>query len=158
MLSHPDEERFCRISPDGGSARTEEGVRQFMAYESKGVEPDHPDPYFTRLLNGKRWWEWTVEQYRDSWKNRADWFGFLTYRRDFKNDHRGFRMLFGGIRKSLAIMVRKRLDKKRKQKAVDAVLSQFLIVDGKVVDAAGRKFDWYDQAFEANGIPNPFFS
>lgn len=156
MLSHPDEERFCRICPDGGAERSEEGLRQFLAYESRGIRPESPDPYFTRLLNGKKWWEWTIEQYRTAFKTGVDWFGFYTYRRDFKNDHRGFNMIFGGIRKGLAKMARKRRAEKKLERRREEVVAMFTYVDGKVVDNQGRSFDWLDQALEANNIDNPF--
>jgi len=71
---------------------TEEGLRQFFDYESKGKWPSRPDPYFTFLLDGKRWWEWTLNFYAAQY-GTADWPGWYCLALDFKDDPAGFRQL-----------------------------------------------------------------
>ena len=81
------------LQPGRGTARTEVGLRQFYDYESSGIKPDAPDPYFTALVNGKAWWEWTLNQYADLRENRVDWPGWLQLALDFKDDPSGFRQV-----------------------------------------------------------------
>ena len=76
-------ERFERCMDQRGSApRNDRGLRQFVDYESRGIMPAEPDRYFERLLDGKRWWEWTLNEYAKSrftdwwpgWNTITDWF------------------------------------------------------------------------------------
>lgn len=83
-------ERFERCCD--GAAPTLTGLHQFHAHESKGTKPQEPDPYYQRLLNGKRWWEWTVNEYAslyESW----EWWGWAMLEQDFKNDPAGLKQI-----------------------------------------------------------------
>lgn len=83
-------ERYARL---GGSAEpTEIGLRQFVDYESRGVFPDDPCPYFRRLLDGKKWWEWTVNEYASLY-GTMEWFGWYQLEADFRNDVDGLRQI-----------------------------------------------------------------
>jgi len=71
-----------------GFPRTKRGLQQFQEYESKGVYPEYPDPYFIRLLNGKKWWEWTVNEYAARY-GTAEWPGWVQLEQDFASDPAG---------------------------------------------------------------------
>ena len=87
-------ERFDRCNRQVGSPeRTDLGLEQFFEYESRGVKPLLPDRYFTHLLDGKKWWEWTLNEYAKSYATGTDWFGWVTYANDFLSDPAGFRQL-----------------------------------------------------------------
>lgn len=83
--------RFERCQP-GGAARTDLGLSQFHRHESLGVWPVDADPYFDRLWNGKRWWEWTLNQYRDLHFSQ-DWWGWCQIEKDFADDPAGLRQV-----------------------------------------------------------------
>lgn len=90
-------DRFERIDNRCSAKRNDVGLRQFYEYESRGVEPDCPDPYFSRLLNGKKWWEWTLNEYADRW-GTDDWPGWLCLAYDFLDDYPGYRQVLSRIR------------------------------------------------------------
>ncbi len=75
-----------------GAAPTEIGLEQFFNKESNGAEPAIPDPYFVRLLNGKRWWEWTVNYYAEMY-DKFEWPGWLQLEEDFKKDPSGLQQI-----------------------------------------------------------------
>jgi hypothetical protein len=68
-----------------GAAPTESGLRQFHHFESTGEQPASPDPYFLRLWNGKKWWQWTVKNLAELY-GTAEWPGWLQLEHDFKDD------------------------------------------------------------------------
>lgn len=72
--------------------RTDLGLKQFFDKESKGIIPDDPDEYYLLLLNGKKWWEWTLEFIKDRYK-KGEWFGFLITFLDFQNDKSGYEQI-----------------------------------------------------------------
>src|SRR5438552_2243084 len=80
-------ERCC-----DGVSETPLGLQQFYDYESTGKQPSHPDPYFNRLLDGKRWWEWIVNQYRDLYFTN-EWPGWLCLEEDFRHNPTGLRQI-----------------------------------------------------------------
>lgn len=85
--------RFDAINRQQGSpAPTDIGLRQFHRFESLGETPEHPDPYFTHLVNGKRWWEWTLNSYAELYLT-DDWPGWAQLEVDFADDPRGFKQL-----------------------------------------------------------------
>jgi hypothetical protein len=79
--------RFERIENAGGK-RSELGLVQFHAFESHGERPPNPDPYFEALLNGKRWWEWTINYYAEMF-GTAEWPGWNQLQMDFVSDDQG---------------------------------------------------------------------
>src|SRR5271165_603172 len=83
-------DRFARCMD--GAKETQIGLKQFHEYESKGIYPDIPDPYFTRLLNGKKWWEWTLNFMAETYCT-WEWYGWYGYAKDFINDPAGFKQL-----------------------------------------------------------------
>lgn len=90
-------ERCC-----DGYPRTKIGLAQFRVYESTGQGPgerdalgnwgSEADPYFVRLWNGKRWWEWTVNEYASAYGTR-DWPGWTVLQRDFADDPDGLEQI-----------------------------------------------------------------
>lgn len=80
-------ERFERCQC--GADRSEVGLAQFFAYESRGVWPVEPDAYFTRLWDGKRWWEWTLNEYAAR-RFTNEWPGWAQLEDDFAGDPAGF--------------------------------------------------------------------
>lgn len=72
--------------------RNDIGLKQFHELESKGVRPICPDPYFVRLLEGKKWWEWTVNFIAERYLTR-DWDGWWQLAIDFKDDESGYRQI-----------------------------------------------------------------
>ena len=72
--------------------RSNIGLRQFFDYESRGIVPTEPDQYFAFLLNGKKWWEWTLNFMADSYLT-FHWDGWLLKAFDFLGDPSGFRQL-----------------------------------------------------------------
>lgn len=81
----------CNRQP-GSPAPTEIGLKQFFEWESKGIEPAVPDRYFKHLLDGKKWWEWTLSEIAKTYLT-SEWFGWMCYAEDFKDDQAGFRQL-----------------------------------------------------------------
>ena len=75
--------RYERCQP--GASRTEVGLRQFHGLESRGEHPEIPDVYFQRLLDGKRWWEWTLNEYAGLYST-PEWPGWERLREDFADD------------------------------------------------------------------------
>lgn len=73
-------------------SRTEDGLRQFHEYESKGIRPNAPDQYFKFLCDGKAWWEWTLNFIADEYL-APEWDGWYMKAIDFKDDPSGFRQL-----------------------------------------------------------------
>lgn len=72
--------------------QTDLGMEQFHAYESRGITPEKPDPFFTHLLDGKKWWEWTVNDYADKYLT-DQWYGWYLLALDFKDDQVGFKCI-----------------------------------------------------------------
>jgi len=86
-------ERFdsCNRNPSSPQ-RTELGIEQFYEWESHGKMPEKPDPYFTHLLDGKAWWEWTLNEIAKTYLTE-NWFGWYQYAKDFIDDPKGFHQL-----------------------------------------------------------------
>jgi hypothetical protein len=76
-------ERCC-----DGVDRDPLGLHQFFEFESCGVRHENPSPYMVRLLNGKRWWEWTVNSIAQTY-GTDEWQGWAVLEQDFKNDAAG---------------------------------------------------------------------
>lgn len=72
--------------------RSDDGLRQFHAWESRGEEPETPNAYFAQLLDGKKWWEWTVNEYAGLYGTN-EWPGWATLEEDFKDDLAGLRQI-----------------------------------------------------------------
>jgi hypothetical protein len=68
------------------------GLAQFFAFESHGRYPSQPDAYFLRLLEGKRWWEWTLNEFK-SLRASEDWWGWAQIEIDFADDPRGLQQV-----------------------------------------------------------------
>lgn len=71
---------------------TDLGIKQFHEFESHGKTPNEPDPYFTHLLNGKKWWEWTLNYIAATYLT-WEWVGWYCYAKDFIDDPAAFRQL-----------------------------------------------------------------
>lgn len=69
--------------------KTDIGLGQFFLFESRGIKPDSPDKYFSFLLDGKKWWEWTLNFYKERYE-ADDWPGWFQLAQDFKDDPQGF--------------------------------------------------------------------
>jgi hypothetical protein len=82
--------KCCTAWPD--VLPTELGYEQFHRYESHGISPDSPDPYYEKLIAGKKWWEWTVNQYAEIYLT-PDWIGWHQLRLDFHDDADGYRQI-----------------------------------------------------------------
>lgn len=68
-----------------GVPQNDTGLLQFHSYESRGFEPETLDPYFTRLLNGKKWFEWRINQIAKTY-GTDDWWGWYQLEQDYKDD------------------------------------------------------------------------
>jgi hypothetical protein len=77
-------ERCCRVQ----ARRNPIGLEQFHNYESRGLVPEQPDPYFARLLDGKKWWEWSLNEYAKLYESN-EWPGWLQLEQDFAGDEAG---------------------------------------------------------------------
>jgi len=86
-------ERFERFSTVQPFTRTEEGLRQFFFKESRGIIPENPDPYYEILLDGKRWWEWTLNYIAEQYTSKDMWFGWAILKEDYKNDPNGYKQI-----------------------------------------------------------------
>ena len=85
--------RFDRCNRQTGSPFPNDiGLRQFYDYESRGIRPDAPDPYYVHLLNGKKWWEWTVNEYAGLFTTN-DWPGWCILEQDFADDPAGLEQI-----------------------------------------------------------------
>lgn len=89
----------CNRSP-GSPAPNDIGVQQFSVRESRGVDPDEPDPYFYHLLDGKRWWEWTLNYIADMY-DTAEWPGWVSFELDFQVDPSGLKQLKSRVAQGL---------------------------------------------------------
>lgn len=87
----PEVERFERCQD--GVPRSKVGLSQFLSRESTGGNPAKPDPYFIRLLNGKKWWEYTVNQYAAQY-GTWEWPGWKCLEEDFREDRAGLEQIF----------------------------------------------------------------
>ncbi len=86
-------DRFKKCATNEASVEySEKGVEQFYCYESTGQIPEFPDPFFNLLVNGKKWWEWTLNFIKDTYLTEK-WSGWYMYAKDFKNDPNGFKQL-----------------------------------------------------------------
>lgn len=77
---------------------TEKGLAQFHDYESRGIRPQSPDKYFRFLLDGKAWWEWTLNNIAETY-GTDEWPGWYCLALDFKDDAEGFLQLRKRLRK-----------------------------------------------------------
>lgn len=77
----------------GSPVANDVGLDQFFVFESTGKKPAIPDRYFTHLLDGKKWWEWTLNEYADSYFSLTDWWGWHLLALDFSDDPNGFKQL-----------------------------------------------------------------
>jgi len=89
--------RFDRSCP-GPAKRNQLGMEQFAKFEATGKTPEESDPYFLRLLDGKRWWEWTLNEYLKVCNQAAAgdglcWDGWFQLAKDFVDDINGFKQL-----------------------------------------------------------------
>ena len=98
----PEILRFERSMP--GYPRTSIGLQQFYERESKGREPGEPDPYFLRLCNGKKWWEWTVNEYAALYST-SEWPGWRQLEDDFRTDPRGLEAIARRIKTRVGHLV-----------------------------------------------------
>lgn len=64
---------------------TEIGREQFFNQQSFGIHPKDPDPYFIRLLNGKKWFDWQIQEYMSLYLSN-EWWGWYTIFKDYKNE------------------------------------------------------------------------
>ena len=71
---------------------TDIGRQQFFDFESRGIVPENPDPYYLRLSDGRKWLDWQrndmKEQYFRYLNGISDcgWYGWHQLREDFKDD------------------------------------------------------------------------
>ena len=86
------EEQFRQASTIDAEP-TECGRDQFCRQQSFGEWPDEPDPYFLMLVCGKRWIDWTVEQWRLLYQG-DEWPGWCRVEQDFADDPWLFRKCF----------------------------------------------------------------
>lgn len=68
-----------------GAEPTEEGRMQFVEHQSRGIKPDNPDPYFTRLSQGKKAFDLLSNEYRDLYFGDS-WWGFVQLWRDWEGN------------------------------------------------------------------------
>jgi hypothetical protein len=80
-------ERCCDGPPRNGA-----GLSQFHSWESSGIMPAEPDPYFRRLCDGKAWWEWTINEYASTY-GTFEWPGWTQLAEDFAGDEAGLRQI-----------------------------------------------------------------
>lgn len=85
-------QRFAECQSNSSAVPSDVGLHQFFEYESYGKKPEQPDPYFLRLLNGKAWWEWTVNYIADSYLGER-WHGWAMLWHDYRDDPAGFNQI-----------------------------------------------------------------
>jgi len=73
------------------------GRKQFHEHESRGVRPQQPDPYYVYLLDGKKWWEWTLNACAALYAS-DEWPGWHQLEIDFKDDPAGLKQLRARVR------------------------------------------------------------
>ena len=62
---------------------SEEGRRQFLEYETNGISPEHPDPFYLRLSDGKKWFDWQNTELRSLYHSE-EWWGWYTLYEDYR--------------------------------------------------------------------------
>ena len=55
--------------------RTGEGAKQFHEHQSRGIKPSSPDPYYLKLVDGKRTFDFLFSEYRKMYMS-GHWWGF----------------------------------------------------------------------------------
>ena len=69
------------------------GREQFYYWESEGTIPNSPNPFFLRLQDGKKWFNWQINEYRSLYLT-DDWFGWEQLKEDWKGNESILRLLF----------------------------------------------------------------
>jgi hypothetical protein len=72
---------------------TQRGRDQFHDWESCGIEPDEPDPYFLSLKQGKKWFNVLQADIMHTYLT-WEWWGFYQYWIDWKGQRWVLRHLF----------------------------------------------------------------
>lgn len=85
-------ERFQRFFPSSPVKPNDLGLKQFYDLESSGIRPTDPNPFFTLLLDGKRWWEWQLNEISNTYLT-DDWWGWAIFEDEYKNDPSGLKQI-----------------------------------------------------------------
>lgn len=79
--------KFCtsRVEP------TEAGRRQFFEFETHGIAPESPDPFYLCLSEGRKWMDWMRNELKDAYKRYLDgdldsWYGWYMLHLDWKGE------------------------------------------------------------------------
>jgi hypothetical protein len=64
---------------------SETGRQQFFELETSGGSPVDPDPYFLRLCDGKKWFDWLNTEMRESYLTEY-WWGWYQLYEDWKDE------------------------------------------------------------------------
>jgi hypothetical protein len=70
--------------------RSDDGLREFIEFENGGADP--VAPYGKFLLDGKRWLEWTINEYAALY-GTFEWPGWGQLEIDFAEDPKMLRMI-----------------------------------------------------------------
>lgn len=68
----------------GGASRNRRGLEQFHERESRGVQPERPDPYYVRLSRGKASYEWLVTEVASLY-GTMEWPGWNTLEEEYRD-------------------------------------------------------------------------
>lgn len=66
-------------------APSDVGREQFVKHQSKGIEPEVPDPFYTVLTGGKRLFDFICKQLLDLWRSES-WWGLHLIWLDWEGD------------------------------------------------------------------------
>lgn len=87
------EELYLYFSPRKDPP-TDEGRQQFLEHESHGVVPVEPDGFYLRICEGKKWFEWQQNEFRDHYLHPEYWWGWDQLRVDWDGHHWKLKELF----------------------------------------------------------------
>lgn len=86
MKKIKNEEIFFKFSQNFKTAQPNNiGKEQFFNKQSYGVTPNKPDSYYLRLIDGKKWFDWQIQEYIELYLSE-EWWGWEQIINDYKND------------------------------------------------------------------------
>lgn len=76
-----NEKLFLKFSQVNAEV-SEKGRKQFFEHQSYGEKPKDPDPYYLRLSNGKKWFDFQIQEYLTLYDTQ-EWWGWYSIVNDY---------------------------------------------------------------------------
>jgi hypothetical protein len=72
---------------------SDKGRTQFFNQQSYGIFPENPDDYYLKLLDGKKWFDWQIQEYISLYLS-DDWWGWYQIVEDYRGKEWMIPLLF----------------------------------------------------------------